>query len=109
VEVFINGTPQHTIGGSEEFLHLHTMSCEEEPWSCIPTIHCSCKLIIYRFLSLWDVVKNKAFKCKCVVKNFASIFCQLKENKKHIDLKSSYVEEIIDIKSSFNVETFLNS
>jgi hypothetical protein len=45
----------------------------------------------------------------CSQKNFANIFCQLKENKEHIDLKSSYVEEIIDIKSSFNVETFLNS
>jgi hypothetical protein len=45
----------------------------------------------------------------CSQTNFASIFCQLKENKEHIDLKSSYVEEIIDIKSSFNVETFLNS
>jgi hypothetical protein len=45
-----------------------------------------------------DVVKNKAFKCKCVVKRILlASFCQLKENKEHIDLKSSYVEEIIDI------------
>lgn len=96
MEVFINGTPQHTfghpksntIGGSEEFLHLHTMSCEEEPWSYIPTIHCSCKLIIYRVLSLVDVVKNKAFKCKFVVKRILlAPFCQLKENKEHIDFK----------------------
>ncbi len=45
----------------------------------------------------------------CSQKNFASIFCQLKENTEHIDLKSSYAEKIIDIKSSSNEETFLNS
>ncbi len=45
----------------------------------------------------------------CSQKNFASIFCQLKENKENIDLKNSSKEHIIDIKSSSNEETFLNS
>jgi hypothetical protein len=53
----------------------------------IPTIHCSCKLIIYKVLLLVDAFINKAFKCKCVVRRILlTSFCQLKENKEHINL-----------------------
>jgi hypothetical protein len=49
----------------------------------IPTIHCSCKLIIYKVLLL----KNKAFKCNRVVKRILlTSFCRLMENKEHINL-----------------------
>lgn len=53
----------------------------------IPTIHCSCKLIIYKVLLLVDALRNRAFKCKCIVKRILlTSFCQLKENKDHINL-----------------------
>ena len=56
---------QHEMAGT-----ICVCSCvhyvqDANPKRYIGTIHCSCKLVTYRALSLVDAIRNRALRCKC--------------------------------------------